>query len=42
LDISNVKSLDVKKVETKGKKWSQDYRNNIIKWLYLICKKNLL
>jgi len=32
LDISNVKSLDVKKVETKGKKWFQDYRSNIIKW----------
>jgi len=31
LDISNVKNIDLKKKEVKGKKWYQDYKNNIIK-----------
>ena len=30
LDISNIKSLDVKKPEKKGKKWFQDYKNSTI------------
>ena len=31
LDISNVKNIDLKKKEVEGKKWYQDYKNNIIK-----------
>ena len=31
LDISNVKNIDLKKKEAEGKKWYQDYKNNIIK-----------
>ena len=30
LDVSNIKSLDVKKPEKKGKKWFQDYKNSTI------------
>ena len=30
LDISNIKSLDVKKPEKKGKKWFQDCKNSTI------------
>ena len=30
LDISNIKSLDVKKPEKKGKKWFQDWKNSTI------------
>ena len=31
LDISNVKNIDLKKKEVEGKKWYQDYKNNILK-----------
>ncbi len=31
LDISNVKNIDLKKKEVKGKKWYQDYKSNIIR-----------
>ena len=30
LDVSNIKSLDVKKPEKKGKKWFQDCKNSTI------------
>ena len=40
LDISNVKNIDLKKKETKGKKWYQDYKNSITKWLFRTYRKS--